>query len=282
MTNAARYSIKILFSAVRGFIRNGAALIAGHLAFMMLLTLFPFMIFLVALAGFAGNTEAGTMIVAFVFENMPEHVAAVFEEPILQVLQEVRGGLLTIGMAGALWTAASAIEGARAGVEWAFGEDARIPFWRRRLESIALTIVGAALLVAGSFALILAPVIWHDSAAAMGLGDLPALELGPLRTLIGVAAIYAVIAALYAMLPVRRPPWRAVLPGAVLTLVLWGASAAGFSSYLSHFNTYDVTYGSLGGVVIAMIFFYLLGMVFLLGAELNAAIARTARADKNS
>ena len=269
---------RVLGSASAGFIRNGAPLIAGHLAFMTLLTLFPFLIFIVALAGFIGNTEAGTMVVAFVLENMPEHVAMVFEEPILEVLQELRGGLLTIGMAGAIWTAASAVEGARAGIERAFGEKSPIPFWRRRLESIALVLVGGILIVISVTVLILAPILWRDAAARMGFGDLPAFELGPFRSLIGIAFVL-LLSALYGMLPARRPPWRAILPGALVTLVLWGGAAASFTLYLGHFNNYDITYGSLGGIVIAMIFFYLLGAVFLFGAEINAAIGRHGAAE---
>jgi len=265
---------QILKSAIIGFFSHGAALIAGHLAFMLLLTLFPFLVFLVALAGFIGNTEAGTVIVAFIFENMPEHVAAVFEGPILEVLQELRGGLLTLGIAGALWTAASALEGARAGVERAFGQRSAIPFWRRRLESVALVAVGGALLVLGSTSLLLAPVLWQDAASSLGFNDLPPMEMGPWRTAFGIFSVFALVSALYAMLPAERPAWRCIFPGAAITLLLWGSAIAVFSFYLRNFGAYDVTYGSLGGVVIAMIFFYLLGAIFLFGAEINAAIAR--------
>ena len=274
------YRLFSLFSsAVAGFFRNGDALIAGHLAFMGLLTLFPFLIFLVALAGFAGNTEAGTTVVAYILENMPEDVAIVFEGPLLEVLQEVRGGLLTLGMAGALWTASSALEGARAGVERAFGHALIIPFWRRRLESLALVIVGAALILAVSTVLLFAPILWADTASAMGFDSLSILDFGSARGLISVAAVFLALSGLYAMLPAQRPLWLAVFPGALLTLLLWGASAWSFSAYLGHFNNYDVTYGSLGGIVIAMLFFYLLGAIFLFGAEFNAAINKALEED---
>lgn len=263
----------VLSRTIIGFFSHGAPLIAGHLAFMLLLTLFPFLVFLVALAGFIGNTEAGTVIVAFIFENMPENVAVVFEGPILEVLQELRGGLLTLSVAGALWTAASALEGARAGVERAFAEQSPAPFWRRRLESIALVVVGGALLVLGVTALLLAPVLWQDAASRLGFQNLPAMELGPYRTFLGVFSVFVLLSALYAMLPAKRPPWRGIFPGAALTLVLWGLAVATFTLYLRNFGAYGVTYGSLGGVVVAMVFFYLLGAIFLFGAELNAALA---------
>jgi membrane protein len=267
----------IFGQAILGFIRNGDALIAGHLAFMGLLTLFPFLIFLVALAGFAGNTEAGTMVVAYILENMPEDVAIVFEGPLLEVLQEVRGGLLTLGVAGALWTASSALEGARAGVERAFGHTLLIPFWRRRLESLALVVVGAALILTVSTALLFAPVLWQDAARSMGFEGMSVLQFGSTRGLISISSVYLVLCGLYAMLPARRPGWLAILPGALMTLVLWGGAALCFTLYLGHFNNYDVTYGSLGGIVIAMLFFYLLGAIFLFGAEFNAAIHNSAK-----
>jgi membrane protein len=280
MIAPARQLFSLFKQAILGFIHHGDALIAGHLAFMGLLTLFPFLIFLVALAGFAGNTEAGTTVVAYILENMPEDVAIVFEGPLIEVLQEVRGGLLTIGVAGALWTASSALEGARAGVERAFGQSMIIPFWRRRLESLALVVVGAALILAVSTVLLFAPVLWADTASALGYDDIAVLSFGSTRGLISIGAIYLVLAALYAMLPARRPKWRAVLPGALLTLLLWAAAALSFTLYLGHFNNYDVTYGSLGGIVIAMLFFYLLGAIFLFGAEFNAAIHKTGLPDQ--
>ena len=274
MIAPAHFLYSLVKQAVLGFLRNGDALIAGHLAFMGLLTLFPFLIFLVALAGFAGNTEAGTMVVAYILENMPEDVAIVFEGPLLEVLQEVRGGLLTIGVAGALWTASSALEGARAWVERAFGQSMIIPFWRRRLESLALVVVGAALILAVSTILLFAPILWADTTRSLGYDGMAILDFGSTRTFISIGSVLLVLMALYAMLPARRPQWVAVVPGALLTLLLWGGAALSFTIYLGHFNNYDVTYGSLGGIVIAMLFFYLLGAIFLFGAEFNAAIQK--------
>jgi membrane protein len=100
------------------------------------------------------------------------------------------------------------------------------------------------------------------------------MEMGPYRTALGIFSVFALVSALYAILPAVRPGWRCIFPGAATTILLWGSAIGVFSFYLRNFGAYDVTYGSLGGVVIAMIFFYSLGAIFLFGAEVNAAIAK--------
>lgn len=270
--------IACLHTALGRFIADEGLVLAGHLSFIGLLSLFPFLIFLLALAGFFGQTETGTEVVALLLENLPESVSGTLEGPIIEVMQETRGGLLTVGILAAVWTASTALEGIRKALNRAFGVAAPHRYWRRRLESVVIVIVASAVIVAGMSGLVLGEVLWED---LRELFALPALGK-PLWTLLRYGAsaslLFCAVAALYWILPARRLKVGWIVPGAILVLGLWLLAGSLFSLYLEHFDSYALTYGSLGGVVIALVFFYILGAIFIFGAEVNAVIAGT-RAD---
>jgi membrane protein len=273
-TTGPRASLKDrLSAALRHFIQDDGHVLAGHLAFMALLSLFPFLIFLVALAGYFGQTEVGTQIVALLLENLPESVAGTLEEPIIEVMQETRGGLLTVGIIGALWSASNGLESIRTALNRAYGVPAPPKYWRRRLESVLLVILAAAVIVVGMVSLVFGAMLWKDAQAAFDF-TIAAPVWALARYGLSTALLFIAIVALYWVLPARRLKWRRVLPGAFLALLLWLVAGTLFSLYLSYFNQYALTYGSLGGVMIAMVFFYILGLIFIFGAEFNAAIAR--------
>lgn len=262
-----------LREAFRHFVADDGHVLAGHLAFMALLSLFPFLIFLVALAGYFGQTEAGTELVALLLMNLPESVAGTLEEPIIEVMQETRGGLLTMGIVGALWSASAGLEGIRTALNRAYDVPTPPRFWRRRLESVVLVVLASAVILVGMVSLVFGAMLWKETQAAFEFTIAAPLWLLARYSLSGVL-LFSAIAVLYWVLPARRLKWRWVFPGALLALALWLVAGSLFSIYLSYFNQYALTYGSLGGVIIAMVFFYILGLVFIFGAEFNAALAR--------
>ncbi len=266
-------------TAIRKFVADEGLVLAGHLAFIGLLSLFPFLIFLIALAGFLGQTEIGTEIVAILLENLPGSVASALEGPIIEVLQETRGGLLTVGIVGAVWTASTGLESLRAALNRAYAIPSPRRYLRRRLESVLIVLVASGIIVMGMSGVVLGRLLWED----MGrLFDLPALA-APLWTAgqygLSATLLFVAVTVLYWVLPARRLELRSLVPGTVLVLLLWLVAGVLFSLYLEHFDRYALTYGSLGGVVIALVFFYILGAIFILGAEINAVIAdsRSAR-----
>jgi len=267
--------VRCLRTALGHFIADEGLVLAGHLSFIGLLSLFPFVIFLFALAGFFGQTETGTQIVALLLENLPDSVSGALEGPIIEVMQETRGGLLTVGIVAAIWTASTGLEGIRKALNRAFDVTAPRRYWRRRLESIVIVIAASAIIIAGMSSLVLGELLWEE------LRDLLALPtLGkPVWTLFryGISAtlLFCAVAALYWILPARRLKLGWIVPGAALVLGLWLLAGSLFTLYLEHFNRYALTYGSLGGVVIALLFFYILGAIFIFGAEVNAVIAGT-------
>jgi len=263
-----------MFEAAREFVADDAFMMAGHLTYMSVLSLFPFLIFLVTVAGFFGQTEAGASAVDLLLQSMPPAVAQVFERPIRDVVRGASGGLMTFGIVGALWTAASALEAARAALNRAYDIKTEHPIWRTRLESLGLVLSASVLLIVAMLPLLLGPLVWRELEARFHLPAADAAFWNVLRYVLGASLILATLAGLYRLLPAIRLRWRWVLPGAGLTVGLWLIAATGFSMYLKYAPDYTLTYGSLAGIILALLFFYALAAIFLFGAEWNAAIAR--------
>ncbi len=254
-------------------------MVAGHLAFFGLLSLFPFLIFLTALAGFFGQTELGIEFVVFLLDSIPEDVSDVLSVPIIEVVQDTRGELLTIGILLSLWTASTGLEAIRGALDRAYGVTRRRPHWRNRLESVLLVVVAASCFIVAMLTLIVGPIVWAEMEAMLRLPEGLRVVWTLLRYAAGALLIVLAVSALYFLLPARRLGGRGVFPGAFAVLVLWLVAATAFSLYLEQFGDYTVTYGSLGGVIVTLLFFYILAVIFVLGAEINAMVLRRYGAD---
>lgn len=247
---------------------------AGNLAFMALLTLFPFFIVLAALAQAFGQTEQGLSAVAFFLQNVPPSVASALEEPIASVLSARTGNLLWIGAAVGLWTTASFIETVRDILRQAYGTEYGRPFYEYRLYSIGLIIVAVAVALLG-FALQFVLTGLEQAIESL----FPILD--DYRLIVSLSRLvpaFAIFGAFYLVFwsltprryrPRRYPKW----PGALLVTVWWLGTTALMPIVLSMLLSYDLTYGSLAGVMLALIFFYIIGFGVVFGAQLNAALA---------
>ncbi|RMF12644.1 MAG: YihY/virulence factor BrkB family protein [Alphaproteobacteria bacterium] len=268
-------ALKDLKQALSAFLRHDGPVMAGHLAFLSLLGLFPFLLFLVALAGFVGQTETGAKAVAFLFSNLPADVSRVLKGPVSNLLSQSRGGMLTFGVLAAIWVASSAIDAARHAIDRAYEAGNPPAFWLRRLQGLGLVILAATSILLGMSIFVLGPLLWQVVTYFLPfLEDWSVLanwvRLGA-STLLFFAALCGLF---FALKPRHKGRFVPVAPGALFTLILWLLVGSAFSVYLQYFGNYDVTYGSLAGAMIALVFFYLVGAAFILGAELNAVVAR--------
>ena len=133
---------------------------AGHLAFLRMLALFPFIIFLVSLAGTFGQSDAGSEALSLLFDNMPTDVASVLRAPIEQMVSTTNKGIMTFSIIGAIWVSSSAIDAARLAIVRAYSTVTRRPYLRRRAEGLLLVIMSASSIILGMTALVFGPVIW--------------------------------------------------------------------------------------------------------------------------
>jgi membrane protein len=249
---------------------------AGNLAYLTLMTVFPFVIVAAAVAHLLGQTEGGIHAVDALLQPMPRSVADVLRQPISDVLHARSGMLLWLGAIVGLWTTGGFIETIRDILRRAYGVRATAPFWEYRLGSIGL-IVAAVILILISFSVsvLLSSVEQFIVRIAPGVKDIAAIltVLHVVPGLILFGSIYFVFVTLtpkkYRRLQCRK--W----PGAAFVAVWWIATSALLPVVISYVGNYHLTYGSLASVIIALIFFFVIGLGVVIGAELNAALADT-------
>ncbi len=271
--------VRVVRRALRRLSAHDGPIVAGHMAFTGFMSLFPFMIFLAALASFFGSEQDAASVVDLMFRFLPDDVAEVLAPAVREVVGARRGGLLTLGLLGTVWAAAGGVEALREALNRAYEVHERRPLWRRRLQSLLVVVVGGFAFLLLSLAVLLGPLVWQ---LADRLFELPAearwLWIGA-RYAFAVGVLVLVLLLLHHVLPNHDWPLRAVLRGVLATAVLWLLAASLFSWYLATFADYSVTYGSLGGVVVVLLFFCLSALLFIFGAEINAAI-RAAAAER--
>lgn len=274
-----RRTLHIVLDAVWTFTADDGWAIASHIALSALMSLFPFLIFVTALAGFLDLRPLADETIQIILESWPRQVAQPIAHEIHNVVNQVRTDLLTYGVALAIYFSSNGIESLRIGLNRAYGvKEMRAWYWLR-LESIGYVMLSAAAILALSFLVVLGPLLWQAAVA-----QLPALApFSRIVTLARFAAtsIILVVALLVAhlWLPAGRRSLGEVAPGILVTLVLWLVGASAFGTYLAEFpGNYVSTYAGLSSVMIALVFLYLTASIFVFGGEFNAAIARDRQA----
>ncbi len=245
--------------------------LAAQLAYYFLLALVPALVFLVALTSFFPSG---------VIDNMMQSAASVLPADVLGILREqmnsLRGGedtgLLSLGLLMALWSSSAAIVAATAALNRAYDIEEGRPWWKVRLNAIAMT-VALAVFVLAAFTLVVAgPAIAESIAARFGLGQVFATIWNVLQWPVALALVTVAVGLVYYLGPDAEQDWIWITPGAVLATVLWLLASLAFRYYVRHFADYNATYGSLGGVLVLMLWFYMSSLAMLIGAEMNAEI----------
>jgi membrane protein len=176
----------------------------------------------------------------------------------------------------AIWAASSGVRSLMNALNVAYDVEETRPAWKLYPLSVFYTIGMAVLLIAATALMLLGPDTFEWLADQAGMGDLAVTVWAILRFPVLVAILVVVCAVVYYAGPNVDQPFRLISPGAVVAVVVWLVASFGFSIYVSNFGNYNATYGSLGGVVVLLLYFYLSSAVLLLGAELNAELYRQA------
>ena len=254
---------------------------AAQLAYYFFFSLFPALLFLIAVASYFPVATLIDEIVKALGQFAPPEFLTIVTDQIRKISGDRQGGLLTLGILTALWSSSSAMTAIIDTLNQAYGVQEGRSWWRMRLLAIALTI-GVALFVLVSFALVVfGPQLAEPVARSLGLGA--ALEWTwrildwPLAfTLAGTG-----IALVYYFAPDVDQEWSWLLPGTLFATVLWLLASLGFRYYVINVTHYTETYGALGGAMVLLLWFYLSGFVLLLGAVMNAKIEHAAPIGKN-
>lgn len=240
--------------------------VAGALTFFGILALVPFLLFLVSLASLIIQPEEVGQIVNGLSRAAPPDVTRIIGSEIQSISSGQNVGLLTVSILGTLWSASGAMVALQQSLNTIYDVEEGRPFWKTRGIAAGMTIVCAILLLAaGLIAVATTPV-------ANAVGGPLGTALLWLRFPVAGLLVMFIWALMYWALPDVQQKFRFITPGSVVGVILWIAASVGFSIYVSNFGHYEATYGTLGGVIVLLLWMWISSQVVLLGAEINAVI----------
>ena len=254
------------------FFHDNCLALAAQLAYYFFFALFPTLLFLIALASYFPVTSLVDDMFRTLGGFLPPEALTLITEQIVKISKSENGGLLSLGVLLAVSSSSAAMTAIIDTLNRAYGIEDRRAWWRVRLTAIALT-VGVAIFILISFALILTgPTLATELAKTWGLG--PAFEWTwkILQWPVIFVMVSLSIAFIYRYAPDVKQEWIWLTPGSVLATTLWLLASLGFKYYVANWGRYTETYGILGAVMILLLWFYISGLVILIGAEMNVEI----------
>lgn len=267
------YAFEVLKRTSIGVYTDGF-IYAGNLAYLALMTVFPFFIVAAAVLSLLGQSAETQRAVVSFLRLLPPNVGDILRKPIADVLTARQGSLLWLGALVGLWTVGSFVETIREIFRRAYGTTASAAIWRARL-GLSLAIVGSVILALISFLVQgLLTAAEQFIYRLLPFAQDAAGWLGIARIVPGLVMFGALFLLFYSVTPSKyRYTSSRKWPGALFTTLWWISMTAGLPLVLSSLGGYDLTYGSLAGVVVMLLFFYLIGLGLVFGAHLNAALA---------
>jgi membrane protein len=254
---------------------------AAQLAYYFFFSLFPALLFLIAVASYFPITRLIDEIVGSLGQFAPPEFLTIVTDQIRKISNDEQGGLLTLGILTALWSSSTAMTAIIDTVNHSYGVEEGRSWWRVRLIAIGLTI-GVAIFVLASFALIIiGPELAKPLAELLGLGAALEWTWRILEWPIAFALASFGIAMVYYYAPDVDQEWSWLMPGTLFATVVWFSASLGFRYYVINVTHYTETYGALGGAMVLLLWFYISGFVLLLGAVMNAKIEHAAPIGKN-
>ena len=250
---------------------NGLGL-AAELAYYFFFSLFPAVLVGIALASFFPLANFLDRIVTTLAGVVPADVITIVQDQIRKISEGQHGGVLTFGLLVALWSSSAAMMGLIDALNRAYDIEEGRSWWKVRLLAIGLTLALAAFILLAFALVLLGPTAADYVARVTGLGPVFAWTWKVLQWPVVLALVALGAGLVYYFGPDAEQEWVWVTPGSVLAAALWFVASLGFKLYVTRFGAYTETYGAIGGVMVLLLWFYISGLVMLLGAELNAEI----------
>lgn len=272
--------ITLIKRTVKYYLENDMLTHASALAFQALFSIFPFLIVLVAMLGILDllqffdwiREQAGILLPGAAMDQV---------ERVIDEVQRPRGGLISVGLMVALWVASGAMRVTINALNVVYKVKEERPFWKLYPLSILYTLCIAGMLITAAMLMVLGPQAMQWLAQQVGLEQLIVTLWTWLRWPVALTLLMLAVAFVYYMAPDVEQQIRFLIPGSVLSVLVWVAASMGFGFYIQHFADYSAVYGSIGAVIVLMMYFYISAAVLLFGAELNAVIEDHVPSGKN-
>jgi len=244
--------------------------LSAQLAYFLLLSLFPFLIFLLTLVGYLPIEF--NMVISLIDSIVPDQMMELINENIYRLLNRQDGGILSLSIIGTLWAASNGIRALTRAFNRAYSVEENRPFLISRLIAVVMTIAMVGVIIVSLLLPVYGRVIGEYIVAFLGLPDELFEMWNTFRWVLSSVIIFIVLLALYVIAPNLRIYFKNAIWGALFSTVLWQLASLAFSYYVNTLGNYDATYGSLGAVIVMMIWFYLSGIIIITGGVLNAFI----------
>jgi membrane protein len=244
---------------------------AAQLSYYLFLALFPALLFILAVASFfplaAATDDVARQLGPFVSPQMLELI----QDQMLRIGQQDSGGLVGLGIAGALWSSSAALVAVTSALNRAYDLTEGRPWWKVRLTAIALTLSVAVFIVLAASLVLLGPAsaTWLGNA---GFGSAAEIGWRILQWPLSFTLIAVGIGLVYYFAPDADQDWVWITPGAIVATLLWLLASVALRIYIVNFTDYTASYGAVGAVIVLLLWFYLSSVAVLIGAELNSEI----------
>ncbi len=254
---------------------------AAMLAYSFFFALFPALIFLVALASFFPlhglihqlSSQAGRLV--------PDQMMSIVTDQLGRISNSHNGGLLTFGIVFTIVSASGGMVGVIDALNHAYDITEGRPWWKVRLIAVGLVVVLGIFTLVSLALVMLGPTLGGHVANTVGLGSMFATAWTILEWPVAFLLVATGIGIVYWKAPDAEQDWVWITPGSLAATILWVLASLGFRVYIAHFNSYNSAYGTIGGIMIALLWLYITGIMLLLGAELNAEIEHASPYGKN-
>ncbi len=254
---------------------------AAQLAYYFLFSLFPFLFFLVTLVAYL---PLGPGVVDTMMERighlMPGEALALLSDHLKSLVGETRPKLLTAGVLVTLWSASRGVDALRKSLNLAYDVAESRPWWKTQAISMLMTLAGTLLIPIAVAVFVLGGRLGEWIAYKLQIIDEFVLFWNLMRWPFTAMLIMFALALAYYLLPDVKQRFRYITPGSILGTLGWLLFTWAFTQYVEHFGRYNVTYGSIGGVVVLLLWLYITGLIFIVGGEINAILEHASSAGK--
>jgi membrane protein len=263
--------MRSLGRSIKKFSADDMMVYAAALSYQLFFSLFPFVIFLLALLGVLNLTSFFDWLLKQSQTVLPGQASGMVQNIIGQIRGNAAGGALSLGAVLALWSASAAVRMAMHALNIAYKVEDRAA-WKKFPLSLIYTASLAVLLIAAAVLMLIGPQLATWIAQQVGMGSVFATVWTWARIPVAVVLLMLVAALVYYLFPNTDQPFRFVTPGAVLAVIIWVLASLGFSWYVSNFASYNATYGALAAVIVLLFYFFISSAILLFGAELNSEV----------